>query len=507
MSVFRPHQKQFVLGPGPVHVWPDWNTLAIADGLVLSVCPKLKVTRLQSRDGVAYCLLGFPVLSDQVASIAELFPTKHSSEIEEWTGYWAGKWALVSDHCIWLDAAGFLRIHYRNVGGRVWLSNSQALLGEHLPDAPDAPYIDWQVRHRNGMDWIPPPLTTREGVYKVMPLRTIHPVTGAMRPVRFRPAEMDEGADDNSLAAAMQTILANWCNSGHRTHYLALTAGMDTRLLLATARAAKLKVETRTVRYPEASKADLALPPRLSAAVGIPHKMVGRPNPPLPLSEVLARTRAIVEHLDGATFHPVSAYFAHGLDDFMHDPGKTIAGGWMFALGRCAYWRRFGNHGLGEALPTPDQILDAFFTHSYDPLPFWSTHPRARWREALQIWLDSLAEPRALKLDWREAFHLDQAAGGWCTDMLRIMDLQDGDYFPPANCLWLLHLLVRDPVERRKEAFAHMNAIRIMSPALWKIPTNPLTRKARFKRSVKQLLGDRQAGRLRSILRRVKGAP
>lgn len=507
MSVFRPHQKQFVLGPRPVSVRPDWTTVNIADGLVLSACPRLSMARLQSRDGATYYLLGSAVLADQVKTIAEMFPTKHSSEIEEWTGFWAGKWALVSGHCLWPDATGFLRIHYRKVGGEVWISNSPALLGERLPSAPQAPYIAWQVRHRNGMDWIPQPLTTREGVYKVLPLRTIHPVTGAMRPVRFRAAEMDAGADDGSLAAAMKTIMINWCNAGFRECYLGLTAGKDTRLLLAAARAAKLKVETRTVKYPEASKADLAMPPRLSAAVGIPHKMIRRPNPPLPLSETLARSAAIVEHLDGAAFHPISAYFAHGLDDFMHDPGRSIAGGWLFGVGRCVFWRRFGNHGLGEALPSPDQILDAFFTHSYDPLPFWSTHPRPRWREALQIWLDSLAEPRALRLDWREAFHLDQAVGGWCTEMLRIMDLHDGDYFPPANCIWLLHLLLRDPVERKKEAFAHMNAIRLLSPVLAKVPTNPAPGSLRVKRAVKALLGDRQAGRLRSILKRVKGTP
>lgn len=503
MSAFRPHQKQFVLGPRSVSVWPDWIARSVSDRLVLSVCPKLRTTRLQSRDGVAYHLLGFAVLSDQpMKTIAEVFPTRHSSEIEEWTGYWAGKWALISAECIWPDATGFLGIYYRNVGGAIWISNSPALLGERLPDAPTQPYISWNVRHRTGIDWIPLPLTTRENVYKVMPLRTIHPVTGVVRPVRFGAAERDEGADEQSLATAIKTIMINWASSGFRDRYLSLTAGKDTRLVLAAASAAGLKLETRTVNYPEASKADLAMPPRLSAVVGMPHKMIRRPNPPLPLSEIMARSAAIVKHMDGATFHPASAAFAHGLDDFMHDSGRTITGGWVLGVGRCFHWRRFANAGLGEAVPSADQVLDAFFTHSYDTYPFWSTHPRQRWREAMQVWLDSLSEPRALKLDWREAFHLDQSIGGWCAGLLRLMDIHDGDYFPPSNCIWLLHLLLRDPIERKKEAFAHMNAVRLLCPALAKIPTNPPTGVTRVKRGIKKLLGDEATRMLRSLARR-----
>lgn len=505
MTTFRAHQKQFILGPKPVSVWPDWTIVNVGEGLVLSVCPKLGATRLQSRDGVAYCLLGFAVLADQpMKTIAEVFPSKDSSEIEDWTGFWSGKWALISAERVWPDASGCLGIYHRKVGGAVWISSSPALLGDHVPDAPSEPYIAWQVRHRNGMDWIPAPFTTRENVYKVMALRTINPVSGAIRPVRFSAAEADANIDAQTLASAMKTIMINWARAGFRDHYLSLTAGMDSRLILAAASAAGLKVEARTINYPEASKADLALPPRLAAIAGMPHKLIRRPNPPLPLSEIMSRSAAIVEHMDGATFHPVSATFAHGLDDFMHDAGRTMTGGQMFGLGRCVYFRRFGNAGLGAARPSPDQVLDAYFTHSYDSYPFWNTHPRARWREAMQAWLDSLSEPRALKLDWREAFHLDQAIGGWCSGMLRLLDIHDGNYFPPANCIWILHLLVRDPLEKKKDAVVHRDAIRLLSPALAELPTNPPTRIALVKRAVKRMLGDHGTQTLKSQLRRFK---
>ena len=81
MTTFRSHQKQFVLGPEPVRVRPDWISFQLADRVVLSCCPKLRATRLRSLDGKEYFLLGVAVLADVPATIPELFQTKSSSEI------------------------------------------------------------------------------------------------------------------------------------------------------------------------------------------------------------------------------------------------------------------------------------------------------------------------------------------------------------------------------------------------------------------------------------------
>lgn len=505
MTVFRPHQKQFILGPRPVSVWPDWVAINVADNLVLSACPKLNITRLRSRDGVTYYLLGLALLADQaMKTVAEVFPSKDSSEIEDWTGFWAGKWALICATCIWPDATVCLGICYRKVGGAVWISSSPALLGDHIPNAPSEPFIAWQVRHRTGIDWVPVPLTTRENVYKLMALRTIHPITGATRPVKFSAAADDASADDQSFAAAFKTIMANWARTDFREHYMSLTAGIDTRTIVAAGHANGLTFETRTVNYPEASKSDIAMPPRIAASVGLRHKLIRRPNPPLDLSEIMARTTALVEHMDGATYHPGAAAYAHGLDDFMHDAGRTMTVGHIFALGRCFYWKRMAHVGLGEALPSADQVLTAFFTRSDDLYAFWSSHPRSRWREAMQLWLDSLAEPRAIKLDWREAFHLDQQQGGWSSSIHRLMDIHDGHYFIPANCLWVLHLMVRESVARKKDSFVQKNAIRILSPGLSRFPVNPPTRAIRVKRVVKTLLGEKGTRKVKSYAERIR---
>ena len=68
MTALTAHQKQFVLGPAPVSIRPDWIAVRVAEDLVLSHCPKLPVTPLRSADGVRYWLLGLAVPADERAA-------------------------------------------------------------------------------------------------------------------------------------------------------------------------------------------------------------------------------------------------------------------------------------------------------------------------------------------------------------------------------------------------------------------------------------------------------
>lgn len=499
MTTLIPHQKQFVLGPAPVSVRPDWISARLAEQLVLSHCPKLRVAPLRSRDGKEYWLLGLAVRADvPKATIAEEFPRKTSDEIEDWTGFWAGKWALISAQCCWQDASGCLGHYYRKVDDAFWISSSPALLGEHLPGAPRSDRIPWQVTHRMGMDWIPAPLTTRAEVYKALPQRTINPVTGAIRPVRFAAVSGNATISEEALASAFKTIMINWAQEDFGERLIGLTAGLDTRTILAAASAAKLDLQACTFGYPEADRRDVALPPQLAASVGIPHRTITlaglAPHP----AEIEARAAAVSEHMDGATFHPVSASVADGLEAFMHHSGRTIAGGHVLGLGRCYNWKRFARAGFAETLPSADQLLDVF--HSRAPVAphFWSPEPRTHWKEAMQLWIDSLSDPVPLKLDWRDRFQLEQRVGAWNSGLERTMDLMDGTYFYPGNCLWVFFLLLRDPPEKRVLGSAQKRAIRQLAPRLSKFPVNGASTGG-LKGAAKALLGGTMVGKLRSF--------
>jgi hypothetical protein len=484
------HQKQYVLGPAPVSVRPDWIAVRISNGLFLSHCPKLLITRLRSRDGVDYVLLGLAVAADEpMKSVASGFHLRTSSDIEPWTGFWAGKWLLVSSECCLQDASGCLGVHYRRIGDDIWISNSPALLGSHLPNAPQSAKLPWRVIHNKGIDWIPAPFTTRDGVYKVLPLRTIDPRSGRMRPVRFaRLDDDDASADHRLLASTLRIIMANWGQADFRDRYVALTAGLDTRTVLASAVASQIRVQAYTTHFPITLKRDLVLAPRVAACVGVAH-MIRRP-PSVDLTEVEARIAAISKHMDGANFHPATEYD----DDLMNDSGITIAHGNCFEVGRCYYWTKFTNVGLIEPPTDPDQILAAFTFRSS-----WRPEPVELWRRALQSWIDSLSDHVPLALDWRDRFYLDQRLGSWNSAVQRASDVFNSTFFYPGNCLSIFNLLLQSDPARRKEGFAQREVIRLLAPHLPKIPFNPKPILRRLRETARDLLGPKAIHALKSL--------
>lgn len=463
MQALIAHQKQFVLGPATVRVRPEWEALQLGDRLTLSYCPKLRIARLRSRDGKDYCLLGVAVLSDRPGvSIEAAFDQRESSEIEEWTGFWAGKWALISaEHC-WQDAAGLLGIYHRRAGGSIWISSSPAILGGYLPHISPAPRLPWNIAHEKGMDWIPAPLTTRENVFKLLALRTIDPRSGEIRPVRFAAARQ-RVRDITTLASALQNVMGNWGRLAFQDRAVGLTAGFDTRTVLAAGTAARIDFHAFTDVHEFLARADRELPPRLAKRVGVIHRF--QDNPGISIAEVRARQAAIIAHMDRAIFHPTAAMCASGRADHMHDSGLTIAAGHGFEIGRCAQWARFFRAGLGERAPTPGGLLRAFFHARPRPLSLWM--------DAMTIWQRSLSEAVALDLDWRDRFYLEQRFGAWASTVQRTLDVLDGSFFYPANCLWIAHLLLQYTPRERRMGFAQRSAIELLAPPLADFPFNP----------------------------------
>ncbi len=498
MASLLAHQKQYVLGPAAVRVRPDWITAEIAPGVVLSHCPKLSVVRLTSRDSQQYHLLGLAVPADRlVSSIADGFSSRDSAEIETWTGCWAGRWLLVSKDRCYPDASCSLSVNYRHTEGGLWISNSVALLGEHLPHVAPAPRIPWRIAHKKGMDWIPAPFTTREGIYKLLPQRTIDPLSGTEHMVRFSPPA--EGTVDlaTELAFALQAILANWARQGFAKLQISLTAGLDTRTVLAAACAAQIDAQAYTTIYPFTDRADRVLPPRLAALAGIPHTL--RKLPRIDRDDVEARRVAIAEHMDGATTHPSFDHLARHDHGAERTSGLRYTNGHCFELGRCFFWPRFARVGLSKPRPTAEQVLGAFMFQSS-----WRPEPIGAWEQAIQSWLDSLSDPVPLAPDWRDRFQLDQRLGSWNANVRRINDLIDGTALSPANCLWMFDLLLRPEPHKREGGILQKEAIRLMAPRLLDMPINPEPVSARIKRQAQTLLGPRVVRALKPLAKAMR---
>jgi hypothetical protein len=347
------------------------------------------------------------------------------------------------------------------------------------------------------MDWIPAPFTTREGIYKLLPQRAIDPVSGTQHPVRPGPTSAEPRELVASFASVLQTVMANWARSGCTRLEIALTAGLDTRTVLAATCAAHIDARAYTNLLPFMKRRDRVLPPRVAALVGIPHTFPTLP--PVDPHEAAAKRAAIAEHMDGATAHLSFDHFTNHDYDAAFGSGLSVVHGTCFELGRCFFWPKFARAGLGETAPTADQLLSVFTFQSS-----WRPEPIEHWREAINRWLGTLSEPVPLAPDWRDRFHLDQRLASWNTNVQRKADFVESTAFNPANCLRMLDLLLRPEPRRRAVGALQEDAIRLMAPDLLRLPINPAPVSERIKRNAKRLIGPEIAQRLRPLKKFLK---
>src|SRR5207249_1830765 len=132
--------------------------------------------------------------------------------------------------------------------------------------------------------------------------------------------------------------------------------------------------------------------------------------------------------------------------------------------------------GFTEKAPTPGGLLRSFFASRPKPLSLWM--------DAMAVWRQSLADPIPLDLDWRDRFYFEQRLGAWASTVQRTLDVLDGSFFYPANCLWVAHVLLQYSPQERREGLAQRSAIRLLAPSLAEFPFNPLPVAARVKRQL-----------------------
>jgi hypothetical protein len=409
------HRRQFALGPRPRFE----RSVELAPGLHLSYDEDLPVLV----DG-STALIGVAL---------QTLPGRPSPE-ERLGGEedWAGRWVLVRDGMVIPDATASLPVFYDGE----FASSSAAILAEGRTKRPPLP-------HGIGMDWYPPPGSAVEGVRRLLPsqvLRDGAPAARLLPTTKPQPPEALLQRMQTRLVTGLQRLAAKG------TIALPLTGGHDSRTLLATAVAAGVHVETYTLDLERIASADRDLPPRLAAAVGVPHRYIRATRPPDP---------RLMELWDEHTAcHAVDAdreLFAKGqLDEparFDFDLGD------FYEVGRGYY---------DHVLPARPRDIAATILRE---LPSPSG-------DAVREWAAWIAEHPA-DMDWRDRFYLEQRLGGWLAAIDQGLDLVGVNKIHLASCTGFIAEGLSLPPAMRRAGIPHDELIRRMAPPLSTFPVNP----------------------------------
>jgi hypothetical protein len=459
------HRRQFILGPEPFLAGEGWITEQIGPSLHLSRCTELPAASVTDKRGVTWRLLGVALQSDPdaPAPVEQLADNEKSALLETY-GSWSGRWILISDSEIHLDACGLIGCFYRTVNhgptAELWASSSPALIAA-LPGREPAHHAGAKIHLGKGMDWYPPPRSGFAGVNRLLPTQILS--LAAPRHVRTlprpplvdvqKPQTYEEALD--ALQRSLVTSLSR-LREGREPVWLPLTSGMDSRLILAAAKEAELPLTTFTQKYPLMQSADRRLPPLLARELGYDHKFIR------PAGFSRRRQEMFDAHTARHCVEGDRRFFAHKQWEAI--PGSAvILRGAVFPLTRCLGHGGFPNSVVSDLLQA---ITQRFHFREFHPDSYPHLAGVAEWVE----WAASTPCPG---LDWRDRFFLEQRTAGQASAVEQALDLTAYERVYIANCHLYLTTALMLSVEARRNSRHHIDLIGRMAPELLRFPFNP----------------------------------
>ncbi|MCW2960208.1 MAG: hypothetical protein JWM90_595 [Thermoleophilia bacterium] len=475
------HRRQFVIGPAPLRPSDDWKQLLLdPEGrLHLSHCPDLPMVHVPAAAGEVSDRL---LLGDVVA-MGEHDPAPGRSlaegatvdDVVEASRTWAGRWVLVLDGVVHLDACGGLSCLHRwaqaGPGGRagVWVSSSPALLLDaRLGGGPHqrAPLENFA----EGFYYHPSPHTVHAAVKRLLPSQLLNlradasgqalrprPLPGARHASGFQGPDALLDRACTLLAGGAAAVAQQWPRP-----WLPLTAGMDSRVVLAAAYGGGVQdvvAYTQGYAWPRLSRGDRRLPPRLAATLGYEHRFIPRAQlDPDRLAQVDRHTGNSLNDFDADR-----QFLARGQWDGIPE-GAAVLRGSIFEAGK-AYYDKYlePDHGGDPAAA----LCDAWRLKAYTA----ATNRQVEAVEAWAAWM--LDDPHDNGLDWRDRFYVEQVCGAWTSAVEQELDLTGTHRIPLANCHALLSTLFALPREWQVDGRWSHEVVRRLAPAIADVPANP----------------------------------
>lgn len=452
----RIHRRQFVIGSQQILPNKNWQASRLTDEIWLSYCQDLEVSQSTDSSDRQWHILGFAVETFSQKSSPELeIPKTETERVPQLSQTWTGRWILIGNQKLYLDASGLLGCFYgRDSEGKIWASSSPALLAQIIfSDRP--PAVDSrQLGYENGISWYVPPRSRFIGISRLLPSQSIDLGSGDIQSHPLMPDILPDRDYLETIAEIQQIFITTLQRLARLTPdlWLGLTAGYDSRSILALSYAADIPVRPFTRIAARTSVADLALPPQLSRECNYDHIFIRSPQ------RYPERRKLAEEH----TAAHVSAGDAEPFVKGVRDCLKGIS---------------IGGHGYGVAKnfaglsALPEDLENAELGASAIAQMFQA--PSSSATAGLKEWLDWILSHPQPNLNWRGRFYLEQRHAGWQSSKEQLYDLNDLCRFPILNSAYLYSLFLSIKPEQRLDSQIQQDLINNTAPQLNSYPFNP----------------------------------
>lgn len=476
-----PYVCQFLLGPRFAEHLVHWQRVPIAGGFKLTLHPSLACTQMADA-GRELTLIG-NILDPHApeAGNAEILRALHSryrnrDDLVDATTDYGGRWLLFAadgrESFLFHDALGLRQVFYTDPArtGELWAMSQPGIAAEALALAPDEQaldYIDTETYRRTHEYRWPGTASTFAGLRHLPPNHWLDLATGASR--RYWPSRP---LDTFTLETAVERLLVLVpglvrAAAARFDLALSLTAGVDSRLVLAAARDVidRLRVVTvRQGRLPDGHP-DVEIPARLLARLGLPHDVIRATSSMTPEFSLYFKHNVYRAH----------DHYGHDAEAILQRYGRTRA----VLTGSGA---EVGRRPFRTKLPHADHVRLTPATLAW--LEYGSTHPFLV--RHFEEWLADAGRQEHVKL--LDLFEWEQDYGNWLAMTQLEFDVAWRDIVTPYNCRAVLATFLGTPERcRGPDALLWREFIGRAWPELLSEPINPHRRIGRLGRTLADL--------------------
>ena len=476
---------QFVLGPVGTSGPEDWRSYVITEDLVLVARLDLNVTCVAA-DGRALTLIGFmldprvPEATD-LAILRKLLAQDISmAELGARAGSYGGRWALVAtrgeERYLVTDTLGMRQVFYTNRSsiGTVYAMSEPGSGAQMLglqPDPEAAAYAATVGCADPEYRW-PVDATAFREIRKLLPNHYLDLRDGVA--IRFWPHGPLVPRSVNQCVEEVAPLIKGMLAAAANRYELAVavTAGIDSRVVLAACRDIKERLRFVTVKQWHARQdhPDLQVATVLLKHLGLPHDVV----------QATAPTSSDFRSVYKASVFGAHDHYAPDAEAILryYNRERVTVTGSGGEIGRCPF---------REYLPLFDRkrVTPAYLSK----IAIGRVHPFAE--RYFAQWMATLGADRTVNA--LDLFEWEQECGSWIAMTALEFDIAWKDIFTPFNCRDVLVAMLATPPRCRKAL--EYGLFHKIAAALWPetldLPVNPhrsLSSVKRYLRGANELL-------------------
>jgi len=462
------YRRQFILGPRFVDVLPSWQKIPISESLCLTAHPDLHVCRAAENDK-SVTVLGDLLdpnspETDNAAIVGTLLDRlREAASLDEFytqTDALGGRWILIvadgRDARFYLDAGGMRHACYAVEGSadnpKVWCATQPGLLTKAIdltPDQEAIEYIEAAKAHHTEY-WWPTDRTRYREIRRVLPNHYVSLADGSSH--RYWPVDPCGRMSLEECVVKCSRVLQGMMRAAHHRFdlLLSVTAGLDSRVLLAASREICNELHYFTLLDPRFSwySPDIRIAARLLDAAGLEHEIDKCGSSADAEFAELYRLSVTDAH---EAWIPRTQTMLHRV------PERVSVDGTCSEMARCFF---------GPPSEHP-QLLTA-----RDVWTLTDLAPREFALAEIDRWLSTLGDTRGY--DPLDLFYWEHRNGYWVASSYMECDIAR-DVTLPYNCRSLLEdmLSVNSEFRTLPQSILHTALVNHMWPLLLTEPVNP----------------------------------